>query len=77
MISQALITGEETAFGDQRQDHCQCPGGRLRDTTMLHEQEAYFRLLNSTLINVKNLEFLKDGLKYLGFGDKLNADLEN
>lgn len=27
-------------------------------------------------MNVKNLEFLKEGLKYLGFGDKLNADLE-
>lgn len=24
----------------------------------------------------KNLDFLKDSLKYLGFGDKLNADLE-
>jgi hypothetical protein len=44
---------------------------------MLHEQEIYFKLLNKTLMNVKNLEFLKDGLKYLGFGDKLNADLEN
>lgn len=28
-------------------------------------------------MNIKNLEFLKEGLKYLGFGDKLNADLEN
>lgn len=28
-------------------------------------------------MNVKNLEFLKEGLKYLGFGDKLNADLES
>lgn len=27
-------------------------------------------------MNIKNLEFLKDGLKYLGFGEKLNADLE-
>lgn len=27
-------------------------------------------------MNVKNLEFLKDGLKYMGFGDKLNAELE-
>lgn len=27
-------------------------------------------------MNVKNLEFLKESLKYLGFGDKLNADLE-
>ena len=28
-------------------------------------------------MNTKNLEFLKDSLKYLGFGEKLNADLEN
>ncbi|MBS1681571.1 MAG: hypothetical protein OJF59_001813 [Cytophagales bacterium] len=27
-------------------------------------------------MNPKNLEFLKDGLKYMGFGEKLNADLE-
>ncbi len=27
-------------------------------------------------MNIKNFEFLKDGLKYMGFGDKLNADLE-
>jgi hypothetical protein len=27
-------------------------------------------------MNTKNLEFLKEGLKYMGFGDKLNADLE-
>jgi len=28
-------------------------------------------------MNIKNFEFLKDSLKYLGFGDKLNGDLEN
>ena len=28
-------------------------------------------------MNIKNLEFLKEGLKYLGFGDKLNNDLES
>jgi len=28
-------------------------------------------------METKNLEFLKDGLKYLGFGDKLNATLED
>lgn len=27
-------------------------------------------------MNTKNLEFLKDGLKYMGFGEKLHADLE-
>jgi hypothetical protein len=43
---------------------------------MLHDQQDYFKLLNKTFMNIKNLEFLKEGLKYLGFGDKLNADLE-
>jgi len=28
-------------------------------------------------MNLKNLEFLKDSLKYLGFGEKLNHELEN
>lgn len=28
-------------------------------------------------MNTKNLEYLKEGLKYLGFGDKLNTELEN
>lgn len=44
---------------------------------MLIDQQDYFKLLNKTLMNVKNLEFLKEGLKYLGFGDKMNADLES
>jgi NACalpha-BTF3-like transcription factor len=43
---------------------------------MLYDQQDYFKLLKKTFMNVKNLEFLKEGLKYLGFGDKLNADLE-
>lgn len=44
---------------------------------MLVDRQDYFKLLNKTFMNVKNLEFLKDGLKYLGFGDKLNTDLES
>lgn len=28
-------------------------------------------------MNIENLEFLKKSLKYMGFGEKLNADLEN
>lgn len=28
-------------------------------------------------MNQKNLEYLKEGLKYLGFGDRLNQELEN
>jgi hypothetical protein len=44
---------------------------------MLSDQHEYYKLLNNTFMNVKNLEFLKEGLKYLGFGEKLNADLEN
>src|SRR5687767_14898242 len=27
-------------------------------------------------MNTQNLEFLTNGLKYMGFGDKLNAELE-
>lgn len=41
------------------------------------DQDHYYKLLNKTFMNVKNFEFLKDSLKYLGFGDKMNADLEN
>jgi len=41
------------------------------------DQKEYYQLLNNTFMNVKNFEFLRDGLKYMGFGDKLNADLEN
>ena len=44
---------------------------------MHSNQHEYYKLLNNTFMNVKNLEFLKEGLKYLGFGEKLNADLEN
>lgn len=44
---------------------------------MLSDKQEYYKLLNNTFMNVKNLEFLKEGLKYLGFGDKLNADLES
>lgn len=43
---------------------------------MESELAHYFKLLNKTFMNAKNLEFLKDGLKYMGFGDKLNAELE-
>ncbi|PZU80274.1 MAG: hypothetical protein DI528_22640 [Shinella sp.] len=44
---------------------------------MLSDQHEYYKLLNNTFMNIKNLEFLKESLKYLGFGEKLNADLEN
>lgn len=44
---------------------------------MLNDQREYYQLLNDTFMNVKNLEFLKESLKYLGFGDKMNTDLEN
>jgi hypothetical protein len=43
---------------------------------MLSDQKEYYKLLNNTFMNVKNFEFLKDGLKYMGFGDKLNNELE-
>ena len=44
--------------------------------TMQSDLEPYYKLLNKTFMNTKNLEFLKDGLKYMGFGEKLHADLE-
>ena len=44
---------------------------------MLRDKQEYYKLLNDTFMNIKNLEFLKEGLKYLGFGDKLNNDLES
>jgi hypothetical protein len=43
---------------------------------MESELAHYYKLLNKKIMNVKNLEFLKDGLKYMGFGEKLNAELE-
>jgi hypothetical protein len=43
---------------------------------MLADQVEYYKLLNKTFMNIKNLEFLKESLRYLGFGDKLNTDLE-
>ena len=42
---------------------------------MLRDKQEYYKLLNDTFMNIKNLEFLKEGLKYFGFGDKLNNDL--
>lgn len=44
---------------------------------MVSEQEDYFKLLKKSIMNTNNLDFLKNSLKYLGFGDKLNNDLEN
>src|SRR5258707_7089410 len=43
---------------------------------MNSDLDFYYKLLNKVLMNTQNLEFLKDGLKYMGFGDKLHADLE-
>src|SRR5882672_7189204 len=43
---------------------------------MLSELSHYYKLLNKTFMNTKNFEFLRDGLKYMGFGEKLNTDLE-
>jgi len=44
---------------------------------MLRDKHEYYKLLNNTFMNIKNFEFLGDGLKYMGFGDKLNNDLES
>lgn len=43
---------------------------------MLSDLNHYYKLLNRTFMNTKNFEFLRDGLKYMGFGEKLNTDLE-
>ncbi|HEY0895396.1 MAG TPA: hypothetical protein VGE15_02480 [Sphingobacteriaceae bacterium] len=36
----------------------------------------YIILLNYKIMNTKNLEYLKDSLKYFGFGEELNGALE-
>jgi hypothetical protein len=36
----------------------------------------YLTILNYKIMNTKNLEYLKDSLKYLGFGTQLNESLE-
>lgn len=36
----------------------------------------YINLNNYKIMNVQNLEFLQSNLKYFGFGDKLNEELE-
>lgn len=43
---------------------------------MLKNKNEYYKLLNNTFMNIKNFEFLRDGLRYMGFGDKLNNELE-
>lgn len=43
---------------------------------MLRDKHEYYKLLNNTFMNIKNFEFLRDGLRYMGFGDKLNNELE-
>ena len=43
------------------------------DTDLVHINN----FLNTTFMNENNLQFLKDGLKYMGFGEKLHADLES
>jgi hypothetical protein len=45
----------------------------LNDTVGLN---YLLQTLNNKFMNTKNFEFLKDGLKYMGFGDKLVPELE-
>ncbi|MEO6549889.1 MAG: hypothetical protein ABIN94_17940 [Ferruginibacter sp.] len=40
------------------------------------EVEQEFKTLNQNVMNTQNVEFLKKSLLNLGFGDKLNADLD-
>lgn len=39
--------------------------------------EQLSNLKNLSIMNEKNLEYLKDNIKYMGFGEKLFSDLEN
>lgn len=40
------------------------------------DTQDYVNLLNYSKMNTKNVEYLKDSLRYLGFGSFLNDDLE-
>ena len=46
-----------------------------REELYMKEQQLFINK-NSNVMNEKNLEHLKDNLKYLGFGEGLNAQLE-
>ncbi len=45
-------------------------GTDLRQQLIISSQQ------NATIMNEKNLDYLKDNIKYLGFGDKMNGSLE-
>jgi hypothetical protein len=41
------------------------------------QQEKYFLTTNTTVMNEQNMQYLKDNLKYMGFGEGLHSELEN
>jgi len=41
------------------------------------QQEKYFLTTNKTVMNEQNMQYLKDNIKYMGFGEGLHAELEN
>lgn len=47
-----------------------------RDALQYVDTDNYVVKTNYTLMNTKNLDYLKDNLKYLGFDTRLNDDLE-
>ncbi|MDB5119748.1 MAG: hypothetical protein JWN56_966 [Sphingobacteriales bacterium] len=49
---------------------------RMEDTPLFLNIDNYLKPSNFKLMNTKNLEFLQSNLKYLGFGEQLNADME-
>ncbi|WP_121354109.1 hypothetical protein [Flavisolibacter nicotianae] len=42
---------------------------------ILYEKDLFINV-NTTVMNEKNVDYLKDNLKYLGFGDRLSSGLE-
>ncbi|MFN8271930.1 MAG: hypothetical protein U0U33_16810 [Chitinophagaceae bacterium] len=53
-------------------------GNDFTDALIDHwEKEQIINNKKNTIMNDKNLEYLKDNIKYLGFGEKLYAELEN
>jgi hypothetical protein len=47
-----------------------------KSVPLIIDTNNYVLLLNHNIMNLKNLEYLQDNLKYLGFPDTLNESLE-
>src|ERR1035437_9265777 len=49
----------------------------LLENEELSENKLLFNSIKTNVMNEQNLEYLKDNIKYMGFGEKLNEQLEN